>query len=88
MTGMTVGKALGVAGELARLHRLERGEGSLDDAADADWTLEARLQAALVETGLPSLPLRSRGRLAERRRTNARRAGAPLDRGAGRAVAR
>ena len=54
---LTVSEALGVAGDLARLRRLERGEGSLDDAAEADWTLDARIQAALVETGLPSLPL-------------------------------
>jgi len=54
---LTVGQALGVASDLARLRRLERGEGSLEDAADADWTLETRVQAALVETGLPSLPL-------------------------------
>src|SRR4029079_16987004 len=36
---------------------LERGEGSLDDATDADWTLETRMQAALTEAGLPSLSL-------------------------------
>ena len=54
---LTVSEALGVAGDLARLRQLERGEGSLDDAADADWTLQTRIQAALVETGLPSLPL-------------------------------
>ncbi|XIA64564.1 ABC-F family ATP-binding cassette domain-containing protein [Bradyrhizobium sp. TZ2] len=54
---LTVSEALGVAGDLARLRRLERGEGSLDDATDADWTLQTRIQAALVETGLPSLPL-------------------------------
>ena len=54
---LTVGEALGVADELARLHRLEGGEGSLDDAADADWTLPARIQAALIDAGLPSLPL-------------------------------
>jgi ATPase subunit of ABC transporter with duplicated ATPase domains len=58
---LTVDEALGVAGDLARLRRLERGqgsiEGSLDDAAEADWTLEARIRAALVEAGLPSLPL-------------------------------
>ena len=41
---------------LARLRRLERGEGSLDDAAEADWTLPTRLEAALAETGLPALP--------------------------------
>src|SRR5882672_5635944 len=34
---LTVVQALGVAGELARLRRLERGEGSLDDAGNADW---------------------------------------------------
>ena len=54
---LTVEEALGVAGRLARLRRLERGEGSLDDAADADWTLETRMQAALIEAGLPSLSL-------------------------------
>jgi ATPase subunit of ABC transporter with duplicated ATPase domains len=54
---LTVSEALGVARDLARLRRLERGEGSLDDAAEADWTLDARIQSALVETGLPSLPL-------------------------------
>ena len=54
---LSVDEALGVAGDLARLHRLERGEGSLDDAAEADWTLATRIQAALVEAGLPALPL-------------------------------
>jgi ATPase subunit of ABC transporter with duplicated ATPase domains len=54
---LTVEEALGVAGCLARLRRLEGGEGSLDDAADADWTLETRMQAALIEAGLPSLSL-------------------------------
>ena len=53
----TVARALGVADSLARLRRLACGEGSLDDAAEADWTLEARLQTALVETGLPAMPL-------------------------------
>ena len=53
----TVAQALGVADDLARLRRLERGEGSLEDATDADWTLQARLQAALTETGLPTMPL-------------------------------
>ena len=53
---LTVSEALGVAEALARLHRLEAGEGSLDDATDADWTLPARMQAALNDAGLPSLP--------------------------------
>ena len=53
---LTVAEALGVADDLARLRRLEAGTGSLDDAAEADWTLEARFDAALIETGLPALP--------------------------------
>ena len=53
----TIAQALRVADDLARLRRLEAGEGSLDDAAAADWTLETRLQAALVDAGLPGLPL-------------------------------
>ena len=53
---LTVAEALGVADDLARLRRLDAGTGSLDDAAEADWTLEARFDAALIETGLPALP--------------------------------
>ena len=79
---LTVSEALGVAGDLARLRRLERGEGSLDDAGVADWTLETRLRAALIETGLPYLPPdRLSARVLERRRADAGRTGAPPDRG-------
>ena len=52
---MTVAEALGVAAGLARLRRIEAGQGSLEDAAEADWTLPARLGQALGETGLPAL---------------------------------
>jgi ATPase subunit of ABC transporter with duplicated ATPase domains len=54
---LTVGQAIGVDEELARLRRLERGDGTLEDAAAADWTLEARLQTTLTESGLPALSL-------------------------------
>ena len=54
---LSVAEALGVADGLARLHRLAAGKGSAADAAEADWTLEARLDAALGETGLPGLHL-------------------------------
>ena len=54
---LTVAQSLGVADALDRLRRLERGEGSLDDAAVADWTLEARVEFALADTSLPALPL-------------------------------
>ncbi len=53
---LTVAEALDVAGGLACLRRLESGDGSPDDAAVADWTLQSRIDAALVETGLPPLP--------------------------------
>jgi ATPase subunit of ABC transporter with duplicated ATPase domains len=54
---LTVAEALGVADGLERLQRLERGEGSLADAADADWTLEARVEEALAGAGLADLAL-------------------------------
>jgi ATPase subunit of ABC transporter with duplicated ATPase domains len=51
----TVATVLGLADALDRLERLERGAGSLDDAAEADWTLPQRLEASLAELGLPML---------------------------------
>jgi ATPase subunit of ABC transporter with duplicated ATPase domains len=53
---LTVAEALGVANGLARLRRLEQGEGLFDDAIEVDWTLESKLDAALSEVGLPALP--------------------------------
>ena len=49
--------ALGVGAALARLARLEAGEGTPDDAAEADWTLVERLMAALDDVGLAGLAL-------------------------------
>jgi len=54
---LDVAEALGIAKALARLRRLERGEGSLADADDADWTLESRIETALTGIGLASLSL-------------------------------
>ncbi len=53
----TVADTLGVAGPLAILHRVLGGDGSLDDMAEADWTLEERMQTALAEVGLADLAL-------------------------------
>ncbi len=53
----TVADTLGVAEPLAVLHRVLAGDGSLDDMAEADWTLEERMQAALAEVGLADLAL-------------------------------
>ena len=54
---LDVSQALGVADGLARLQRLERGDGSLEDANDADWTLPSHIESALADIGLPGLPL-------------------------------
>jgi len=62
MGGASVAEALGVADGLACLKRLEAGQGSVSDAAEADWTLEARLSDALAETGLPGMVLDRRMR--------------------------
>ena len=48
----TVAQALGVDAALARLDRLERGVGTVEDAGEADWTLPERLAAALADVGL------------------------------------
>jgi len=53
--GATVGDLMGVSDGLARLRRIEAGQGSGDDLAGADWTLEARLDAALAEVRLDGL---------------------------------
>lgn len=49
--------ALGLTEGLARLERLERGQGSLEDAAEADWTLPSRVEQALSGTGLRDMSL-------------------------------
>ena len=48
----TVGDLFGVIDALAILHRAEAGEATADELASADWTLEARMAAALNRTGL------------------------------------
>jgi ATPase subunit of ABC transporter with duplicated ATPase domains len=53
----TVADLCGCADDLARLCRLEAGEGSEHDFALADWDLEARLASALADVGLPGLDL-------------------------------
>ncbi|MFN4178536.1 ABC-F family ATP-binding cassette domain-containing protein [Phenylobacterium sp.] len=53
--GAAVADLLGAAEALARLRRVEAGQGTDDDLAQADWTLEPRLEAALADVGLPGL---------------------------------
>ncbi|MGK9169114.1 ATP-binding cassette domain-containing protein [Inquilinus limosus] len=52
--GMTAADALGIAPALARLDRLLAGQGSEEDLAAADWTVEERAAAALPRLGLPA----------------------------------
>jgi len=53
--GETLADAFGVRHELAVLGRALAGEGSLADMAEADWTIESRLEEALSKVGLESL---------------------------------
>lgn len=51
----TVARTLGVEAALAVLARVLAGQGAAKDLAEADWTLETRLDEALREVGLPDL---------------------------------
>jgi ATPase subunit of ABC transporter with duplicated ATPase domains len=55
--GATLADLVGVAGPLARLARLEAGQGRPGDLEAADWTLPQRAEAALAELGLDDIPL-------------------------------
>ena len=55
--GACLADLLEASAPLARLDRIDRGEGSEADLADADWSLPARLEAALAEVGLDGLEL-------------------------------
>jgi ATPase subunit of ABC transporter with duplicated ATPase domains len=55
----TVSEALGATDGLARLVRMAAGDGTLEDAELADWTLQPRLESALAATGLRETPLDS-----------------------------
>ncbi len=53
--GGSIAQALGIAGGLACIGRLLRGEGSAEDASAADWSLEDRLTDALTRAGLAGI---------------------------------
>ena len=54
---MRLAQALGAAADLAVLTRLMAGDGTPDDVAVADWTLESRVQDALSAVGLSGVAL-------------------------------
>jgi ATPase subunit of ABC transporter with duplicated ATPase domains len=72
----TLADLLGIADGIALLHRAEAGVATLDELAEADWTLEARAEEALAQVGL-DLPLDAPlVRLSGGQRTRAALAGA------------
>jgi ATPase subunit of ABC transporter with duplicated ATPase domains len=56
-SGETVLDLLGVARAMAVVRRVLAGEGDAGDLADADWTLESRIESALADVGLPGLDM-------------------------------
>ncbi|WP_134499927.1 ABC-F family ATP-binding cassette domain-containing protein [Microvirga pakistanensis] len=54
--GETVADLFGIAEALALLRRAESGAATAEELADADWTLEARVAAALARVGLDVEP--------------------------------
>lgn len=51
----TVADLFGATDALSLLSRIEAGEAGVDEIADADWTLEQRLEKALADVGLQRL---------------------------------
>jgi ATPase subunit of ABC transporter with duplicated ATPase domains len=56
--GAAVADILGAREGLDRIARIEAGAGTDEDLADADWTLEPRIDAALAAVGLDGLSLK------------------------------
>lgn len=72
----TIADLFGIAPALALLRKAEAGEATADEIADADWTLEARIDAALANTGLSLPPETLLTTLSGGQRTRAALAGA------------
>lgn len=74
--GVSIAEILGLAGDLARLDRIEAGAGTEADFDEADWALPARLEAAFAQVGLPGLdPARPAAELSGGQATRAALAG-------------
>lgn len=54
--GETVADLFGVAGALSVLRRAETGRASVEELAEADWTVEERIVVALSQVGLNARP--------------------------------
>lgn len=69
--GESVADLFGVRAGFELIARAERGEAGAAELADADWTLEARVAAALAEVGLEAGPATPLGALSGGQRTRA-----------------
>lgn len=67
----TVADLFGAAHALSVLHRAEIGEASVEELAEADWTLEERIVAALAQVGLTARPETALSQLSGGQRTRA-----------------
>ncbi|MBB4237562.1 ABC-F family ATP-binding cassette domain-containing protein [Rhizobium esperanzae] len=67
----TIADLFGVVGALGLLHRAEAGAATADELSAADWTLEARMVAALDRIGLDAEPQTRLAALSGGQRTRA-----------------
>lgn len=67
----TIADLFGVRESIALLERAMSGEAGVDELAEADWTLEARLEEALAQLGLPIGPETELSTLSGGQRTRA-----------------
>lgn len=70
-SGETVADLFAIRPDLARLARIEAGEGSEADFAAADWTLESRFAEAVARAGLTAAPETPLAELSGGQRTRA-----------------
>lgn len=54
---LRIAQVLGVEAQLDRLARVTAGGGSEEDFAEADWTLETRIEGALADAGLAGMTM-------------------------------
>lgn len=76
--GARVADLFAVTDALALLARAEAGAATADELADADWTLESRIEVALARVGLAATPDTALARLSGGQRTRAALAAAIL----------
>ncbi|MDF0541100.1 ABC-F family ATP-binding cassette domain-containing protein [Sphingobium sp. H39-3-25] len=72
----TIADLFGVADGIALLQKAEAGQASIEELAEADWTIEARMKAALAQVGLEAGADTLLARLSGGQRTRAALAGA------------